>query len=110
MTSLPTPADTAAVDAAITSRRSIRAFLPKPVSRVDIEHILQVAARAPSGTNTQPWRVHVLTGASRQRLVDRIVANGGRLHAAIKDIPEMKVRVAFAKDPEGNLAELVQML
>ena len=74
MTSLPTPADTAAVDAAITSRRSIRAFLPKPVSRVDIEHILQVAARAPSGTNTQPWRVHVLTGASRQRLVDRIVA------------------------------------
>ena len=74
MTSLPTPADTAAVDAAITSRRSIRAFLPKPVPRVDIEHILQVAARAPSGTNTQPWRVHVLTGASRQRLVDRIVA------------------------------------
>lgn len=43
-------------------------------------------------------------------LVDRIVANGGRLHAAIKDIPEMKVRVAFAKDPEGNLAELVQMI
>ncbi len=43
-------------------------------------------------------------------LVDRIVANGGRLHAEIKDIPEMKVRVAFAKDPEGNLAELVQML
>jgi predicted enzyme related to lactoylglutathione lyase len=43
-------------------------------------------------------------------LIDRIVANGGRLHAAIKDIPEMKVRVAFAKDPEGNLAELVQML
>lgn len=43
-------------------------------------------------------------------LIDRIVANGGRLHAAIKDMPEMKVRVAFAKDPEGNLAELVQML
>ncbi len=43
-------------------------------------------------------------------LVDRVVANGGRLHAAIKDIPEMKVRVAFTKDPEGNLAELVQML
>ena len=43
-------------------------------------------------------------------LVDRIVANGGRLHAAIKDIPEMKVRVAFAKDPEGNLAELVETM
>jgi predicted enzyme related to lactoylglutathione lyase len=43
-------------------------------------------------------------------LVDRVVASGGRLHAAIKDIPEMKVRVAFTKDPEGNLAELVQMI
>lgn len=43
-------------------------------------------------------------------LLDRIVANGGRVHAPIKDIPEMKVRVAFAKDPEGNLAELVQQI
>jgi predicted enzyme related to lactoylglutathione lyase len=43
-------------------------------------------------------------------LLDRIVANGGRIHSAIKEIPEMKVRVAFAKDPEGNLAELVQMI
>ena len=43
-------------------------------------------------------------------LLDRIVANGGRIHSAIKEIPEMKVRVAFAKDPEGNLAELVQTL
>ena len=43
-------------------------------------------------------------------LVDRVVANGGRLHAAIKEMPEMKVRVAFTKDPEGNLAELVQMI
>ena len=56
------------VDAAITSRRSIRAFLPKPVPREDIEALLQVAARAPSGTNTQPWKVYVLTGATRDRL------------------------------------------
>lgn len=50
------------VDAAITSRRSIRAFLDKPVDREDIRSILEVAARAPSGTNTQPWNVYVLTG------------------------------------------------
>ncbi|HEY8607595.1 MAG TPA: nitroreductase [Noviherbaspirillum sp.] len=61
------------VDAAITSRRSIRAFLPDPVSREDIEAILGVAARAPSGTNTQPWRVHVLTGATRERLSSEIL-------------------------------------
>ncbi len=62
------------VDAAITSRRSIRAFLPTPVPREDIEAILSTASRAPSGTNTQPWQVHVLTGAARQRLVDAVLA------------------------------------
>ena len=56
------------VDAAITSRHSIRAFLPDPVAREDIERILAVAARAPSGTNTQPWKVYVVTGDSKQRL------------------------------------------
>ena len=56
------------VDAAITSRRAMRAFLPTPVAKEDIEAILEVAARAPSGTNTQPWRAYVLTGASKERL------------------------------------------
>ena len=64
----------AAADAAITSRRSIRAFLDKPVAREDIARILDVAARAPSGTNTQPWKVHVLTGAARARLSNAILA------------------------------------
>ena len=59
---------TAAVDAAITSRRSIRAFLPTPVPRAVIEDLLAVAARAPSGTNIQPWQVHVLTGAAKDAL------------------------------------------
>lgn len=62
------------VDAAITSRRSIRAFLPTPVPREDIEAILKVAARAPSGSNTQPWKVYVLTGSIRDRLVEAINA------------------------------------
>ena len=61
-----------AVDAAITSRRSIRAFLDREVAREDIERILDVAARAPSGTNTQPWKVYVVTGKARERLVDAI--------------------------------------
>ncbi|MFZ2990994.1 nitroreductase [Ideonella sp.] len=65
---------TAAVDAAITSRRSIRAYLPTPVPRSEIEAMLAVAARAPSGTNTQPWQVHVLTGAPLADLTQRIGA------------------------------------
>lgn len=62
----------AIVDEAITTRRSIRAFLPTPVAREDIEAILNVAARAPSGSNTQPWKVYVLTGAIRDRLAHAI--------------------------------------
>jgi nitroreductase len=63
-----------AVDAAIGSRRSIRAFLPTPVARADIEAILNVAARAPSGTNTQPWKVHVLQGGAKERFSAAILA------------------------------------
>jgi nitroreductase len=66
--------DQQAVDAAITSRRSIRAFLPTPIAREDIEQLLRVAARAPSGTNTQPWKVYVLTGEKKQRLTQQILA------------------------------------
>ena len=74
MTFQPDPSTTAAVDAAITSRRSVRAFLPTPVPRETIEDILGVAARAPSGTNTQPWKVHVLSGDSKVALSRRIRA------------------------------------
>ena len=63
-----------AVDAAITSRRSIRAYLDQPVAREDIEQLLQVAGRAPSGTNTQPWKVYVLTGERKQKLSSAILA------------------------------------
>ena len=72
-----TPPDDAArraVDAAITSRRSVRAFLPTPVPAETVREILEVASRAPSGTNTQPWRVHVLMGQTRARLSERILA------------------------------------
>lgn len=61
------------VDQAITSRRSIRAFLPTSVPRDDIVSLLEVASRAPSGSNTQPWKVYVLTGARKQQLSDAIL-------------------------------------
>jgi nitroreductase len=62
------------VDEAITSRQSIRAFRPDPIPRVTVEQILSVASRAPSGTNIQPWKVYVLTGAALARLSRAILA------------------------------------
>jgi len=63
----------ATVEAAILSRRSIRAFLPDPVKDETVREILTLAACAPSGTNTQPWNVYVVRGAVRERLCDEIV-------------------------------------
>ncbi|MGE7471951.1 nitroreductase [Bosea sp. NPDC003192] len=59
---------------AIENRRSIRRFLPEAVSRGTIEKILTAAARAPSGTNFQPWHVHVVVGETRERLSRAVIA------------------------------------
>ena len=80
----PTPEHIAAVDHAITSRMSARAFTQQAVPRELITEILQIASRAPSGTNTQPWKVYVLTGASRDSLVAKVCA----AHDASRDNPE----------------------
>jgi nitroreductase len=50
------------VTQAILERRSVRAFLPRPVGRGTIEELLALAARAPSGGNLQPWHVDVVSG------------------------------------------------
>ena len=59
---------------AIQTRQSIRAFLPRPVPRETVESLLALAARAPSGTNIQPWKVHVLAGEAKAELTRRILA------------------------------------
>ncbi len=57
------------VEDTIRARRSTRAFLPRAVERSVIESILRLASCSPSGTNTQPWRVHVVTGQCREQLI-----------------------------------------
>ncbi|MDW5442003.1 nitroreductase [Polaromonas sp. SM01] len=64
---------------------STRAFLPTPVPRDTLAHLLAIASRAPSGTNTQPWKVYVLQGASRDSLADKVCA----AHDAIRANPEL---------------------
>jgi nitroreductase len=69
------------VDRAIESRQSMREFLPAPVPRETISRLLEVASRAPSGTNTQPWKVYVLQGASKTRLMDKVCQTHDALRA-----------------------------
>lgn len=59
---------------ALETRRSVRAFLPRPVPRATVERILELAARAPSGSNIQPWNVWVVAGQAKERLTTRILA------------------------------------
>mgnify|MGYP001252707996 FL=1 len=75
---IPIADETDIVDAAIASRRSVRAFLPDPVPDETIRAILRVAARAPSGTNMQPWRVYVTTGETKRRIGEAILDSGIR--------------------------------
>ncbi len=77
--------DQASVDAAIESRFSARMFLPTPVPRETIADILRVASRAPSGTNTQPWHVYVVKGATRDRIVTEVCS----AHDAIRANPAL---------------------
>lgn len=70
MTELDKPASD--VFEAVRTRRSIRAYKPDPVPRELLREIVAVARHAPSGSNIQPWRVHVLTGATLARVGDAI--------------------------------------
>ncbi len=58
---------------AITSRWACRAYLDQPVDKALIQQVLEAARWAPSGTNTQPWRVAVVTGKTRQSITDTLI-------------------------------------
>ncbi|WEP00095.1 nitroreductase [Streptomyces sp. FXJ1.172] len=64
---------------AVASRRAVRGFADEPVPRETLERVLSAAARAPSGSNLQPWHAYVVTGAPlaeiKKRAGERIAAN-----------------------------------
>jgi nitroreductase len=82
---------------AVLARRSIRAFLPRPVERALIEEVLELAARAPSGGNLQPWFVDVLTGEPLAALKAAVQA-GFALGAARAEM-ELKVYPSPLPEP-----------
>ncbi|MCP5153239.1 MAG: nitroreductase [Ectothiorhodospiraceae bacterium] len=63
------------VAAALRSRHSVRRYLPRPVERETVRRILDLARWAPSGSNTQPWKVYVLGGAVRDAVCAAALAD-----------------------------------
>ncbi len=71
MSSLEGKAST--VSEAVETRRSLRAFLPEDVPAEVLQEILLKATRAPSGTNMQPWNVHLLLGDSLKKVSESVL-------------------------------------
>lgn len=94
----PTPPDGPALLAFLKARRSVRAFLDRPVPRAVLERLIEAAASAPSNTNRQPWRFTVVTAkAKRRALAD----------AVRRRVAEMKATIARGPHAEdfGNYGE-----
>ncbi|MFZ3035292.1 MAG: nitroreductase [Parvibaculum sp.] len=62
-------------DELLHARKSVRAFKPDPVPLSLVKEILELASRSPSGTNIQPWKVHVVAGDVRARLEAEVLAH-----------------------------------
>jgi predicted enzyme related to lactoylglutathione lyase len=69
--------------------------------------LLKYVARQPSPSGEV---ILGFTTADLPTLLERVTKAGGRIHAPLEEMPALKIRVAFATDPEGHLAELVQVL
>jgi nitroreductase len=85
------------VTEAVLGRRSKRAFLPRPVERATVEELLELAARAPSGGNLQPWFVDVVAGAPLDAI--KAEARAGFAVAASRADMELKVYPSPLPEP-----------
>ena len=81
---------TLSVSDTLNQRISTRAFLDTPVSAAEVRRLLELASRAPSGGNLQPWTVNVVAGAARQRVIDAVKASQAE---NFKGEPELEYRV-----------------
>jgi nitroreductase len=61
-----------AVDSVMRARKSVRNFLAKPVGKMLVAEILDLARAAPSNSNTQPWRVYAVAGEAREALSEAL--------------------------------------
>lgn len=83
------------VEQALSTRRSVRAYLSRSVCRTQIESLLALASLSASNSNSQPWNVHVVTGAAKARLTAELVKahdSDGRVHTREYD---------YQPDPES---------
>jgi nitroreductase len=89
------------VDEVIRGRRSVRGFLPTPVPKETTLEILDIASRAPSGTNTQPWQVIVVSGEKKESLSRELI------ETALDPIRDAEHKQEYSYYPEKWLAPYI---
>jgi nitroreductase len=78
------------LEQAINERRSIRMFLPdKPVPRELVDQALELAIRAPSNSNVQPWHLRLVSGAARDRLVAALLDEASSMPPVVPELPDL---------------------
>ena len=87
------------LEEAITERRSTRLFLrDKPLPRKQVNEALELAMRAPSNSNVQPWHVVFTSGPARDRLVEALLEEA---HAAPPKVPQLPEAFAHLRRELG---------
>lgn len=94
------------VDNSITSRSSIRAFLNKPVDINIIKDILKISSHTPSGSNTQPWKVYVVTGEKRDEIIQKVCHAQTELNN--QNQPESKYTESFNYYPTQWISPFIE--
>jgi nitroreductase len=94
-------------DEVVLGRRSIRGYQPKPVPKELVREVIQIAMRAPSSFNTQPWNFYVVTGAP----LDRIRAgNTERILAGVPESREFRTHGAYEGIHRDRQIEVAKQL
>jgi nitroreductase len=78
------------LEQAINDRHSTRMFVPdKPVPRELVDQALELAIRAPSNSNVQPWHLRLVSGVARDRLVAALLAEATSKPPVVPELPEL---------------------
>ena len=91
----------------VKSRRSIRGYLDKPVPKALIREILEIAMRAPTSLNTQPWNFHVVSGEVLNRIRE---GNVERNLAGVPDSREFRMGPGYEGVHRERQIEIAKQL
>ena len=90
------------VDEAVLSRHSVRDYSDQPVPRKTLEQLFELALRAPSWKNSQPWRIYVLTGGTRDRVAAALVKAARETESQ----PDFEWPAAYPADARRRMFDL----